>query len=45
MEYDHEPTTRAQEATSLIDETLNFFVKATGKDEASMRQQLAESEA
>ena len=33
-------TTRAQEATSLIDETLSFFVKATGKDEASMRQQL-----
>ena len=33
-------TTRAQEGTSLIDETLNFFVKATGKDETSMRQQL-----
>ena len=33
-------TTRAQEATSLIDETLSLFVKATGKDEASMRQQL-----
>ena len=33
-------TTRAQEVTSLIDETLNFFVKATGKDETSMRQQL-----
>ena len=33
-------TTRAGEATLLIDETLNFFVKATGKDEASMRQQL-----
>ena len=33
-------TTRAQEATSLIDGTLNFFVKATWKDEASMRQQL-----
>ena len=32
--------TRAQEAASLIDETLNFFVKTTGKDEASMRQQL-----
>ena len=30
---------RAQEAASLIDETLNF-VKTTGKDEASMRQQL-----
>ena len=24
----------------MIDETLNFFVKATGKDETSMRQQL-----
>ena len=34
------PDTRAQEAASLIDETLNFFVKTTGKDEASMRQQL-----
>ena len=33
-------TTRAQEAASVIDETLNFFVKATGKGEASMRQQL-----
>ena len=33
-------TTRAQEAASLTDETLNFFVKATGKDEASMRQKL-----
>ena len=32
--------TRAQEAASLIDEPLNFFVKTTGKDEASMRQQL-----
>ena len=31
---------RAQEAASLIDETVNFFVKTTGKDEASMRQQL-----
>ena len=31
---------RAQEAASLIDETLNFFVKKIGKDEASMRQQL-----
>ena len=31
---------RAQDATSLIDETLSFFVKATGKDEASMRHQL-----
>ena len=38
-------TTRAQEAESLIDETLIFFVKATGKDEASMRQQLTKSEA
>ena len=33
-------TTRAQESVSLIDETLNFFVKTSGKDEASMRQQL-----
>ena len=33
-------TTKAQEAASLTDETLNFFVKATRKDEASMRQQL-----
>ena len=32
--------TRAQEAAPLIDETLNYFVKTTGKDEASMRQQL-----
>ena len=24
----------------MLDETLRFFVKATGKDEASMRQQL-----
>ena len=31
---------RAQEAVSLIDETLNFFVKTTGKDEASMRHRL-----
>ena len=31
---------RAQEAVSLIDETLNFFVKTTLKDEASMRQRL-----
>ena len=30
--------TRAQEVTSLIDEILDFFVKATGKDETSMRQ-------
>ena len=33
-------TTRGQEVTSLIDEKLNFFVKATGKDETSMRLQL-----
>ena len=33
-------TTRVQEAASLTDETLNFFVKTTGKDEASMWQQL-----
>ena len=24
----------------MLDETVRFFVKATGKDEASMRQQL-----
>ena len=33
-------TTRAQGATSLIDETLSLLIKATGKDEVSMRQQL-----
>ena len=33
------PATRAQEAGTLTDETLVFFVNATGKDEASMRQQ------
>ena len=33
-------TTRAQEAASLIDETLSFFVNTTGKDEVSLRQQL-----
>ena len=31
---------RPRSNPSLIDETLSFFVKATGKDEASMRQQL-----
>ena len=31
---------QAEMIASLTDETLNFFVKATGKDEASMRQQL-----
>ena len=30
--------TRVQEAAALIDETLSFFVKATGKDETSMHQ-------
>ena len=33
--------TRAQEVAALIDETLSYSVKATGKHEASMRQQLA----
>ena len=32
--------TRAQEVAALIDETLSHSVKATGKHEASMRQQL-----
>ena len=40
MQDDHDRPPRAQEATSLTDETLSLFVKATGKDEASMRQQL-----
>ena len=34
------PDMRAQEAASLIDDTLYFCVKTTGKDEASMLQQL-----
>ena len=33
--------TRAQEVAALMDETLSYSVKATGKHEASMRQQLA----
>ena len=33
-------SSRAQEAAAVLDETLSFFVKATGKEEASMRQQL-----
>ena len=37
---DHPPGLRGTTTINLIDETLNFFVKATGKDEASMRQQL-----
>ena len=32
--------TRAQEVAALIDETLSYSVKANGKHEASMRQQL-----
>ena len=32
--------TRAQDNTAVLDETLKLFVEATGKDEASMRQQL-----
>ena len=34
-------TTRAKEAAVLVDETLSFFVKATGKDEGSMRPEFA----
>ena len=33
-------TTRAQDNAAMLEETLRLFVKATGKDEASMRQQL-----
>ena len=33
-------TTRAQDNAAMLEETLSLFVKATGKDEASMRQQL-----
>ena len=32
--------TRAQDNTAVLEETLRLFVEATGKDEASMRQQL-----
>ena len=32
--------TRAQDNTAALEETLRLFVEATGKDEASMRQQL-----
>ena len=32
--------TRAQDNTAVLEETLKLFVEATGKDEASMRQQL-----
>ena len=34
-------TTRAQDNTAVLEETLWLFVEATGKDDASMRQQLA----
>ena len=33
-------TTRAQNNAAMLEETLSLFVEATGKDEASMRQQL-----
>ena len=33
-------TTRAQDNTAVLEETLKLFVEATGKNEASMRQQL-----
>ena len=33
-------TTRAQDNAAMLEETLSLFVEATGKDEASMRQQL-----
>ena len=33
-------TTRALDTAAMLDETLSLFVEATGKDEASMRQQL-----
>ena len=33
-------STRAQDNTAVLEETLRLFVEATGKDEASMRQQL-----
>ena len=32
--------TRAQDNTAVLEETLRLFVEVTGKDEASMRQQL-----
>ena len=33
-------STRAQDNAAVLEETLRLFVEATGKDEASMRQQL-----
>ena len=33
-------TTRALDTAAMLEETLSLFVEATGKDEASMRQQL-----
>ena len=33
-------STRAQDDTAVLEKTLRLFVEATGKDEASMRQQL-----
>ena len=36
--------TRAQDNTAMLEETLRLFVEATGQDDASMRQQLVNSE-
>ena len=37
-------STRAHVAAAALDETLSFFVRATGEDEASMRQRLTQQE-
>ena len=37
-------STRAHVAAAAHDETLSFFVRATGEDEASMRQRLTQQE-
>ena len=37
---DHPPGLRDEPAEHITAPYINFFVKATGKDEASMRQQL-----
>ena len=37
MEVNHGTAMRAQETAALVDETLSFFVKATDREEASMR--------
>ena len=36
-------STRAQDNAAVLEETLRLFVEATGKDDASMRQQLVNS--